>query len=382
MHLLIKVTIMTSQELGKYSDRSISNKVKILVTAANGHTGYPAAKELLRLGFSVRAMVRNANGTGAIALKKLGAEIFIGDMHDIRDYRTALKDVERAYFCAPFSKNTLFKTIAFITAAEEANLEHVVYMSQWLLMEDHHALNTKEQWLSDQVVKMHKKVNYTFINPGLFSFTYFFTVEMMAQLGLMPTAVKNAANSDVGLNAPPSEDDQGRVIAHILKDPAQHIGKTYRPTGPTVISQKDVSEIFGKILGRKIKIMEVSENMLLKSLKAAGYPIYDYSNVRYYMKDLEKNAFVIGGGVTNVVKKITGRDPENFETIARRALMNMPEAKKTLPNTLKAIKNFIKTLITRTPNMQAYEEGQSFPRFMNGMKYAHENEDWIAAHKN
>ena len=54
MHLLIKVTIMTSQELGKYSDRSISNKVKILVTAANGHTGYPAAKELLRLGFSVR----------------------------------------------------------------------------------------------------------------------------------------------------------------------------------------------------------------------------------------------------------------------------------------------------------------------------------------
>lgn len=372
---------MISPKSNKHSDKLKTNKPRILVTAANGHTGYPAAKELLNLGFNVRAMVRNPDGIGAVELKNLGAEIFIGDMHDIRDYRSALKDVKRAYFCAPFGKNTLFKTIAFITAAEEANLEHVVYMSQWLLMEDHHALNTKEQWLSDQVVKMHKNVNYTFVNPGLFSFTYFFTVEMMAQLGVMPTAVKGAATSKVGLNAPPSEDDQGRVIAHILKDPTEHAGKTYRPTGPDIISQKDAAEIFGKILGRKVKVMEVSEDMLLKSLKAGGYSVYDYSNIRYYMKDLETNAFIIGGGVTNVVKDLTGRDPENFETMARKILINMPEAKKTLPNTLKAIKNFLKILITRKPDMQAYEEEQSFPRFMRGMKYAQENKTWVMTHE-
>ncbi|WP_271782079.1 hypothetical protein [Aquimarina algiphila] len=36
-------------------------KPKILITAANGNTGFPAAKELLTLGFPVRAFVRNAN---------------------------------------------------------------------------------------------------------------------------------------------------------------------------------------------------------------------------------------------------------------------------------------------------------------------------------
>ncbi len=49
------------------------SKPKILITAANGHTGFPAAKELLNLGFDVRAMVRNPNGKGAKELKQMGA---------------------------------------------------------------------------------------------------------------------------------------------------------------------------------------------------------------------------------------------------------------------------------------------------------------------
>lgn len=358
----------------------MNKDIKILVTAANGHTGLPAAKELIALGFSVRAMVRNKNGTGATELKKLGAEIFVGDMEDIRDYRLALDGISRAYFCAPFAKNTLFKTIAFVIAAEEAKLEHVVYMSQWLLAEDHHAINTKEQWLGEQVVKMHKNVNYTFVNPGLFGFTYFFTVESIAQLGIMPTPVTGAATKNVGLNAPPSEDDQGRVIAHILKDPKEHIGKTYRPTGPKLISQQDVAKTFEKVLQRKVKIMEIDEKMLLKSLKVAGYPMYDYSNIRYYLKDLEQNAFAVGGGVTTVVKDITGREPESFETIVRHQIENMPEAKMNLINKIRAIKNFIKIIVTKQPDVFSYEKEQAFPRLMKGMKYVKENEQWVSNH--
>ncbi len=32
---------------------------RILITAANGNAGFPAVKELLELGFQVRAFVRN-----------------------------------------------------------------------------------------------------------------------------------------------------------------------------------------------------------------------------------------------------------------------------------------------------------------------------------
>lgn len=351
------------------------NNIKILVTAANGHTGFPAAKELIKLGFAVRAMVRNNNSPNAQELKKLGAEIFVGDMDDIRDLRSALNGVQRAYFCAPFGRNTLFQTTAFVIAAEEAKIEHVVYMSQWLLSQNHPSINTKMQWLGEQLIKMHKNVKYTFVNPGLFAFTYFFTVEFMAQLGMMPTSVKGK-----GLNAPPSEDDQGRVVAHILKDPARHHGKTYRPTGPKVISQQEVANIFSTIFNRKVKIMEISEKMLLKSLKAGNYSIYDYSNIRYYLKDVEKNVFAIGG-TTNVVKELTGREPEDFEKIARSYVAQMPEAKRTFLNKLKAIKNFAKIFFTKAPDMNAFEKKQYYPNFINGMKQAADNEEWITMRK-
>ncbi len=149
-----------------------------------------------------------------------------------------------------------------------------------------------------------------------------------------------------------------------------------------MISQQEVAEIFGKILGRKVKVMEISESMLLKSLKAGGYPIYDYANVRYYVKELEQNAFAIGGGVTSVVKDITGREPEDFQTMSRKVLAEMPEAKKSLWNTLKALKNFMKILFTKEPDMLAYEKEQSFPRFIHGMKYAQENAKWVKIHEN
>jgi len=365
-----------------YNSNLVKMKTNILVTAANGNTGFPVAKELLNLGFAVRAIVRNPKSKTAVELKSLGAEIFIGDLNDVRDIKNALKGVQRAYFCSPFGRNTLAQQVAFVSAAEEAELEHVVYMSQWLAMPEHPALNTREQWLGDQMVKLHKNVKYTLVNPGLFEFMNYFTVETIAQLGLMPTIVKNAANSiNVGLNASPSENDQGRVIAHILKDPVKHTGKTYRITGPKLLSPKEMADIFGKILKRKVKIMEISDNMLLKSGISLGLSKFYVSHFLYYMQELDKGGFAVNG-VTNVVKDITGSDPEDFETMARRRLATLPEAKKSFSNKLKAIRNFIGMLFTSVPNIEKFELEQEIPKFINGHNYAQENKEWLRIHKN
>jgi len=356
-------------------------KTKILVTAANGHIGFPAAKELLSLGFDVRALVRNPKNQSAVELKRLGAEIFVGDQDDIGDMRRALIGIKRVFYNAPMGRNPLFKTVAFIIAAEEAKIEHVVYLTQWLASENHPSIHTREQWLADEMVKLHKTVQYTFINPGLFAFMYFFTNDVVSQLGMLPTPVKGAASSNVGLNAPPSEEDQGRVAAHILKDPAKHAGKRYRPTGPELISIQDVAKIFGKILGKKVKVNEISKNMFLQSLKVLGVPDYDIANVHYYMDELGKNSFGYGKTVTTVVKDITGRDPENFETIARRAFANSPGMSPSFSNKLGAIKNLMKIMLAKTPNTEQIEKTGQYPRFMNGMKYVQDNPNWIEKHQ-
>jgi hypothetical protein len=67
-----------------------------------------------------------------------------------------------------------------------------------------------------------------------------------------------------------------------------------------------------------VKVFEISENMLLKSLKANGYPIYNYSNVCFHLKDWE--------------------------------------AKHNLINQIRALKNFGKILLTRKPDLLKYEK--------------------------
>ena len=69
---------------------------RILVTSAAGRTGAVAVKRLLEQGFSVRAFVRRQDSRSE-QLKQAGAEIFVGNLFDMRDLRKALVDVQRAF---------------------------------------------------------------------------------------------------------------------------------------------------------------------------------------------------------------------------------------------------------------------------------------------
>lgn len=84
----------------------MSTKPRILVTSAAGRTGAAAVSELLAQGFPVRAFVRREDARSD-KLKQAGAEIFTGDLFDMRDLREALVDVQRAYHVPPFAPNQI-----------------------------------------------------------------------------------------------------------------------------------------------------------------------------------------------------------------------------------------------------------------------------------
>jgi NAD(P)H dehydrogenase (quinone) len=359
---------------------------KILVMTANGHVGFPTACELLTLGFQVRAFVRNSNSENSKKLKELGAELFVGNQDDIADLKLSLKGVQRAFYNSPASKGHFSRTAAFIKVVEEEGLEHVVYLTQWLSCENHHSPHTREHWLADEAVKEHKKVNYTIVNPGLFAFFYLMTKEVVAHFGTFPTPIKNASLGKTGLNAPPSEEDQGRVVAHILKDPTSHASKIYRPTGPKLISLVDVVATFSKITGKEIKIAEVSKTRFLKSLNSMDIPKVDKDfiimNIPFYQEELGRNSFAVGpSAVTSVVKDLTGKEPEDFETIARREFENSPELKPTFANKMKAFKGFLKIIFARKPSVQKIEKEYGFPTSKSEYTYVQENPNWVKEHE-
>ena len=343
-------------------------KQKILITAANGHTGYPAAKELLKLGFPVRAFVRNPDTAKARELKRLGAEIFVGDIQDIRDVRTALKDIESAYF-VPTYPNVLFQGATFASAAAELSLKHVVLMTQWLSSNTHPSVYTKEHWLVDDIFRRLHDTKLTILNPGLFGFTYFMTPQPLAQFGIFP---------DFGSNAPPSNEDIGLVAAHILKDPEKHAGETYRVTGRELLSPGQMANIIGSVLGRKVKVTELPEKMLLKVLTALGYPRMDISQVRYYIREGRHDTWSFNAP-TSVVRDIVGKEADDFETMVRRYLLPHPMARQTFSNKIKAMGFMIKAMLTPSWNTERFEKEQGFPVLRNMMPSSL-SEEWKVTH--
>jgi uncharacterized protein YbjT (DUF2867 family) len=199
---------------------------KILVTCATGKTGAPTALQLLRAGHSVRAFVRREDARSAL-LKRARAEIFVGSLEDPIDVRESMKGVRRAYYCPPLEPGSLRRAAIFAEAAEDARLEAIVALSQWLVDRTHLSLHAREKYLSAKVFQWAAGIGVITINPGWFADNYMAALEPISQFGLMALPLGG------GLNAPPSNADIARVIVAGLINPAPYVGGTSDPPVPS-----------------------------------------------------------------------------------------------------------------------------------------------------
>jgi NAD(P)H dehydrogenase (quinone) len=347
-------------------------KPKILVTSAAGQTGSAAALQLLEKGIPVRAFVRRRDAR-AVALKQAGAEIFVGDLFDYRDLRRSMTGVQRAYHCPPFDLNLLNNAAQFAVAAEEAKLEVVALLSQWTPHALHPSIVTREHWLANQIYRWMPSVDVVHINPGLFGFTYLLGLPAIAHFGQFMAPFGD------GLNAPPSNEDIGRVVAAVLTSPAAHIGKTYRPTGPALISPADVAGTLGHILGRQVSYNDVPFKMFAKAGLAQGFRLFELAHLRYNAEDLKSGAFA-AGGPTDHVLQVTGHAQEDFETMARRYIDNptLIHPAMRIGTKAQAIGFLLRMLARRAPDLDAWERERGYP-LLNEPVLAMDSAEWLAS---
>ncbi len=347
-------------------------KPKILVTSAAGHTGAAAVHKLLAKGFPVRAFVRQRDAR-SIALEEAGAEIFVGDLLDYRDVRESLIGVSRAYYAPPMGLNLLHNTMLFAIAAEEAKLEVVALLSQWTPQASHPSIITREHWVSNQVYRWMPSVDVIHINPGLFAFIYLLGLPAVAHFGMLMGSFGD------GRNAPPSNEDIARVAASALAEPANHIGKSYRPTGPELISADDMAGILGNIFDRKVSYKDVPFKMFSKAAVAQGVSVTDIAHIRYYLQDVKDGAFALGAPTDHVLE-VTGKAPEDFDTIARRYIKNPSLIYPGLEIGSKpqAFAFLFKMLATKAPDLDAWERDRGYPLLKTPL-YSQGNPEWRAS---
>jgi hypothetical protein len=261
--------------------------------------------------------------------------------------------------------------VAFAVAAREARLEQVVALTQWLSSPSHPSLMTRQHWLVDRLFSMTPGVAHTIVNPGFFADAYLQTIGLAAHLGVFPWLYGESRN------APPSNEDIARVAVAALINPARHAGKGYHPTGPELLGAEDIASAIGRALGRSVRVVPTPTWLFMKGARMAGLPIDVLSNVRYYIDDHRRGAFELGAPTTDVLD-VTGRSPEDFETIARRYAAQ-PGNQRTLGNWLREFAQFMIAPLSPGFNFDRYDRELRRP-FPSQPQAAPESKVWRREH--
>ena len=345
-------------------------KPRIIVTGATGKTGSVVVRELLKADYPVRALVHKEDGRSA-HLKAQGAELAVADMSDVERVADALKDVQRAYYCPPVDPYMIQGAVAFAVDAKEARLEHIVGLTQWLASPSHPSLMTRQSWLVDRLFSMTPGVAHTILRPGIFADAYLATIGLAVHLGIFPWMNGNSRN------APPSNEDIARVAVAALIDPGRHAGKSYRPTGPELLSAEEMANAIGRAVGRSVRFVPTPTWLFMKAARMSGYPIDLFSGIRYYIDDHERGAFELGAPTTDVLD-VTGRPAEDFETIARRYAAPFRN-QRTFGNWFREFAQFMLTPLSPGFNLDRYDRELRRP-FPSEPQFAPESKAWRREH--
>ena len=343
----------------------------ILVTGATGKTGSAVVAQLLAKGYPVRAAVRTHDARSA-DLARRGAEVVVADIFDPDQLHAALAGVRRAYYLPPIHPYAIQSAVAFAVAAREAKLESVVQLSQWLSHRAHPSQMTRQTWLMDRMFGLLPGISHTIVNPGMFADNFLRVIDFAALLGLFPILMGDSRC------APVANEDIARTVVAVLEEPERHAGMTYRPTGPKLLTGKDMAAIAARVVGHPVMPFKLPFWLFRKVAQQQGVDPFQVSSLRHYVEDNRNGGFSFEGGVTTVLQDLTGRPAESFETTARRYAA-MPFARQTLANRLKAFANFNLTLLYPGYDLDRIDRNFGFPT-PPAPSFSIEDERWRREH--
>ena len=282
----------------------------ILVTGATGFTGGAAVETLLKLGRRVRALV-HSDDERASALRARGAEVVVGDISNLDSVRAALDGISSAYFVYRIMPGIIDATAYFAQAAKEAGLRAIVNMSQISARRNSKSHAAQDHWIAERIFDW-SGIPTTHLRPTYFAewLIYPRTAEGIVKRKQIEIPFEN------GRHAPIAAEDQGRLIGHILNDPAPHAGQTYNLFGPIEMDYHGIAAAVSEVLRTEIRYVPVSiEEFSRRAAEEHRYPPFLVQHLAEVAQDCRDGLFA---GTNDVIEKITGEPPMTVQTFVKR----------------------------------------------------------------
>src|SRR5918997_1802812 len=234
----------------------------ILVSGATGNNGTEILKRLATGDVQVRAMVRNLDRASGIALPHV--EVVEGDFDRPETLLAALAGVERAFLLTNSSERAQAQQIAFIDAARQSGVAHVVKLSQFDAdvnvpgrLQRYHAVVEAALQASG--------LAYTLLRPNLYMQGLLNFRSTIATQNAFYAAAGDAKVSVVDVR------DIAEVAVAALTQPG-HEGKSYELTGPQALTHAEMAETLSEALGRQVAFVDIPPEAMRDAVLGLGFP--------------------------------------------------------------------------------------------------------------
>jgi NAD(P)H dehydrogenase (quinone) len=143
-------------------------------------------------------------------------------------------------------------------------------------------------------------ISVTHLRPTLFCEWLTYLSQAIQKQNILPLPFADARY------APIAAEDQGRAIAAILSNPAEHAGKTYPLYGPREISQYEIAEMLTQVLGRKITYVPMEIEPFGQLLKSLGFNDHFVQHISAVAQDCRDG---VCSGTNDLIEKLSGQKP-------------------------------------------------------------------------
>ena len=290
----------------------------VLVTSAaggrQGKTGRHVSEMLLKRGIPVRAFVHKIDQRSD-QLHALGAEIFEGDLLDVRSVKRAVQGTSSVYFAYPVQDGLLDATAAMAVAAREAGISRLVNLVMLQSSVDAPTPRMRQNYLSEQVFEwagigaVHIRATVFYENLG----------SLVRQSLPAQGAVRLPWGKEQTVLPLVAGEDVARVAVGLLTSPSLTSGTAYPLIG-TVVSLKEIIATFGRVLAKDVRYEEISDDEWRSDALARGYNAHAVEHLSQLWRAIRAaglNPETARFAVTDTIEKLGGARPKTFEAFVR-----------------------------------------------------------------
>lgn len=266
---------------------------RIAVTGATGQIGGRVAHTLAERGVAQRLIVRDPSRVPRLP----GTEVVTASFDQPDAARAALEGVHVVLMVsATESPDRVAQHQAFVDAAADAGVRHLVYTSFYGASEDATFTFARDHWATERHIAA-SGLTHTFLRDNLYLDG---VVSMVGADGVIRGPAGDGVLSAV------ARADVARTATAVLLDPDAHRDATYDLTGREALSLADAAAILTEATGRPVRF----ENETIEQA-------YE-SRARYHAPAWEVDAWVSTylaiargemGGISGAVEEISGRAP-------------------------------------------------------------------------